>query len=167
MQISEQYRKLNKELHQNNESYGVSSSKWVGMVAELIVANKIETVLDYGCGKGKLKEGLKVEIAEYDPCIEGKDAKPNPAEMVVCTDVLEHIEPECLDSVLDHIQNLTTKIAFLTVAMRPAKKVLADGRNAHLIQEGADWWLPKLMERFKLLAYRDLGGEFLVILEAK
>jgi len=187
MQISEEYRKLNKELHQTNEAYGVSSSKWVGVVSELIVAYKIKSVLDYGCGKGKLSKGIGVEVEnkgsalnnmllqeksalsvfEYDPCIEGKDSPPSPAEMVVCTDVLEHIEPECLDAVLDHIQSLATKGAFLTVAMRPAKKILADGRNAHLIQEGAGWWLPKLMERFKLIAYRDLGGEFLVILEKK
>jgi hypothetical protein len=30
----------------------------------------------------------------------------------------------------------------------PAAKTLADGRNAHLIQEGADWWKAHLASFF-------------------
>jgi hypothetical protein len=33
--------------------------------------------------------------------------------------------------------------------------------------EGAEWWLPQIMERFKIRQFRDGGGEFLVIAEAR
>lgn len=48
---------------------------------------------------------------------------------VYMTGVLEHIEPECLEQVLDHLQRLTRKIALLNIVTRPANKVLADGHN--------------------------------------
>jgi hypothetical protein len=70
--------------------------------------------------------------------------------MVACIDVLEHIEPECLDNVLDHIASLTEAVAFLSIHTGPALKKLPDGRNAHLIQEPAEWWLPKLMSRWDM-----------------
>jgi hypothetical protein len=36
------------------------------------------------------------------------------------------------------------------IANRPAKKLLPDGRNAHLIQQPRDWWLPRLAQRFAI-----------------
>jgi hypothetical protein len=89
----------------------------------------------------------ELKIREYDPAIPGKDGEPEAAEFVVCTDVLEHIELDCLDEVLDHIRWLAGKYAFLNIATRPAVKVLPDGRNAHLIIESADWWKTRV-ERF-------------------
>jgi hypothetical protein len=70
--------------------------------------------------------------------------------MVACIDVLEHIEPELLDNVLDHLQSLTELVVMLTIDSGPAGKVLSDGRNAHLIQEPMAWWLPKLSARWDL-----------------
>lgn len=84
--------------------------------------------------------------------------------MVVCIDVLEHIEPECLDDVLDHIRMLTRKMAFLTVATTAARKEYADGRNTHLIQKPYEWWLPKIWSRFRVHQFNDLGNHFMVML---
>ena len=70
--------------------------------------------------------------------------------MVCCIDVLEHIEPDLLDNVLDHLAALTEGIAFLSVDTGPAIKTLSDGRNAHLIQQQLTWWLPKIWERWDL-----------------
>ena len=64
--------------------------------------------------------------------------------------MLEHIEPACLDEVLDDLERVTRKIGFFVIANRPAKKVLADGRNAHLIQEDVDWWRARLERRFAM-----------------
>jgi hypothetical protein len=36
------------------------------------------------------------------------------------------------------------------IANRPARKTLPDGRNAHLIQQGREWWLPRLAQRFTI-----------------
>ena len=101
---------------------------------------------------------------DYDPAIPGKDAPPGPADLVVCTDVLEHVEPEHLDAVLDDLQRLAKKSLFLLIATRPASKALPDGRNAHLTIEPPKWWIPKLMERLDLIFYKSMGNEFIAVL---
>lgn len=167
--ISAEYRDQNKKLHNDNDHYGISSRKWGAEVARLAQLVHAESILDYGCGKGELKHALglltlsAVDYREYDPAIEGKDAAPEPADLVVCTDVMEHIEPECLDDVLDHLQSLTKNAIFLTVATRPAQKILDDGRNAHLIQQPYDWWLVKIMQRWRMLSFNGGKGEFIVV----
>jgi hypothetical protein len=52
--------------------------------------------------------------------------------------------------------------------MGPALKTLPDGRNAHLIQEPVEWWLPKIMQRFDLQTFQ-MSSErgFYVIVYAK
>jgi hypothetical protein len=77
-------------------------------------------------------------------------AQPIPAQMVCCIDVLEHIEPEYLDNVLDHLATLTEAVALLSIHTGPAVKTLTDGRNAHLTQQPMDWWLPKLWGRWEI-----------------
>lgn len=167
MLISEDYKEQNKKLHEN-PCYGTSSAKWSNEIRGVCATYGIQSVLDYGCGKGLLKRSLGWPlIQEYDPSIEGKDAPPSPADLCVCTDVLEHIEPDCLEAVLDDLQRCVKKVGFFTIATRPAKKILPDGRNAHLIQESHAWWLPKIMDRFTLRAFQNSGTEFLVIVEAK
>jgi len=167
MLITDQYRELNAQLHNTNPDYGVSSSKWAPVVAGLADQVGTRDILDYGCGKGLLKSTLGWPIREYDPSIPGKDAPPEPADFVTCTDVLEHIEPECLEHVLNDLQRLTRKIAFLNIATRPAKKILADGRNAHLIQQQLPFWLPLLWDRFTLLMVENGPGEFTAIVASK
>ena len=129
-------------------------------------ALKSRDVLDYGCGQRMLEKALGFEIHNFDPCIPGLDAPPQPADIVVCADVLEHIEPECLDEVLDDLQRLTRCAGFLLVATRAAEKTLPDGRNAHLIQQGPEWWLPRIERRFRIGQYQPFTGEFAVIVRA-
>lgn len=168
--ISENYRALNSELHRTNSAYGISSSKWAATLRALAKSIKAETVLDYGAGKCRLREGLEefgdipFALFEYDPAIEALQGGKHPADLVVCTDVLEHIEPDCLDAVLDDLRALTLKATFLTIATRPAKKFLADGRNAHLIQQPPSWWLPQLMRRWELRHFGAEIGEFMTVL---
>jgi 2-polyprenyl-3-methyl-5-hydroxy-6-metoxy-1,4-benzoquinol methylase len=163
MLISDEYRELNKELHETNEAYGTSGHNHAEAVVGLANAMQTVDILDYGCGKGTLNSAIGIRLKEYDPAVPGKDDPPEPADLVVCTDVLEHIEPDCLDDVLDDIESLARRGVFLCVATREAKKVLADGRNAHLIVEGKDWWLPKLMDRWDIINFSDAGGEFIFV----
>ena len=156
MLITPEYRKLNADLHEANPAYGTTAKKYVRQVYDLAQSMNAETVLDYGAGKGLLREGIANirkglpgdMVAEYDPCIPEKNVRPAPADLVVSIDVMEHIEPDCLDDVLQDICRLANKAVFLTIATRPAVKTLADGRNAHLIVESVDWWLPRLMRFF-------------------
>lgn len=161
--VSAEYRELNRQLHESNASYGtgLSSRRHYDTISIFADSIKPTHILDWGCGKGALGQTLShLMVIGYDPAIEGLDETPEPAELVVCTDVLEHIEPELLDNVLDDLKRCTLKGVFLTVNMWPADKTLADGRNAHLIQENIDWWLPKLMSRWELRQVGVVPGEF-------
>lgn len=158
MLISEQYRELNKELHAREPRFGNDNFGWSKFAMQLVSGNGYKTVLDYGCGKGNLKRALDNAdclVAEYDPAIEGKDATPAPAELVVCTDVLEHIEPIHLNAVLRDLRRVTQKRLFAVVSCRPAGKTLADGRNAHLLVKPGSWWRAKLIEHFQILAWEE------------
>jgi hypothetical protein len=168
MLISEGYRALNKELHERRPDYGASGAKWAGRVAEAAKWINAASILDYGCGKQSLGMALShLIVLNYDPAIEGLDKPPEPADLVVCGDVLEHVEPEYLDAVLDDIARCTLKGAFLVISTQAAVKTLADGRNAHLIQKHEDWWLPKLMKRWELKMFQATDGEFVVFAAKK
>jgi len=166
--ISEEYRRQQEKLHENPD-YGLASVVTAPMLAELVVKNNIQHILDYGAGKGRLGEICKEKLSpcpkfhHYDPAIPKWSGKPEPRELVACIDVLEHIEPNCLDSVLDDLQRVTQKIGFFTVHGGPAGKNLPDGRNAHLIQERAGFWLPKFMEWFELHMFQRIDENRFVI----
>lgn len=164
MLITDKYRKLNEQLHTTRKGYGTSSGKWVQKVIQLSQDYNTQNILDYGCGKGRLQQGLPFQITQYDPAISEHSEHPNkPHDVVVCTDVLEHIEPECIDNVLDDIQQLALKVVLLTVATRKANKTLNDGRNAHLIIKNKDWWLKKIKERFIILEHYGNEREYTII----
>lgn len=146
-------------MHQAYPSYGRTAKKWGARACTLIERYQPETILDYGCGKGELKGQLTTEyrrlmVREYDPGVPGKQTSPEPAELVFCIDVLEHIEPEYLDNVLKHIRSLTTRAAFFTIATREARKTLPDGRNSHLILKSAREWEDLLSSYFNHIIER-------------
>jgi len=160
--ISAGYIKQNKILHETNAEYGVSVLKHLKVINEMYLKTGSSSLLDYGCGKGLLAKNVPFPIWEYDPAIEGKDKPPRAADFVVCVDVLEHIEPEYLDTTLKDIARCLLKVGYFIINTQPAVKLLPDGRNTHLIQKGKYWWeneiskyfvIPKkgLMERDKEL----------------
>lgn len=153
MLISDDYKALNEQLHQDRKDYGSYGMKWANHIATLAEGMKTEDILDYGCGKGTLGANLPFDIQQYDPAIPKHSHRPKPADIVVCTDVLEHIEPSCLDDVLNDIYGLCKKGVFLVIHNGPAAKKLADGRNAHLIQENEIFWLGALLPRFQLITF--------------
>lgn len=141
--ISPDYLETQKVLHASPRGYGGKGDKWAPAVHALAASHDCSSVLDYGCGRGMLAHalrGLGLICREYDPAIEGKNDRPSFADLVVCTDVLEHVEPEKLDTVLVHLKSLARKALFVVIATRPSNKTLTDGRNAHLILEDAAWW---------------------------
>jgi hypothetical protein len=156
--ISDAYQKLNAELHDNHQEYGGDGRvlTWVPAIIDIAKNHQLHTVLDYGCGKGDLKPALAVrapylDVREYDPAIPGKAQLPEPAEIVCCLDVMEHIEPEFLEAVLAHIGALTLRCCIMRVALIPAHKTLNDGRNAHLILESPEWWANRIQHHLKIL----------------
>jgi len=170
--ITEDYRKLQQELHKN-PNYGVASIEFAPIVKQILDMGKLQSLSDYGAGKQNLIKTLKEKFAldidyrPYDPAFP-EYGQPEPADLVCCIDVLEHIEPELLDNVLDELQSITKRYGLYSIHTGPAVKVLADGRNAHLTQKPSSWWLPRLCQRFEIEAlHRTAGGFYVLVIPKK
>lgn len=160
MRFTEQYAQLQKELHARNVGYGTSGYKHGDRILDLAQKMKTRSILDYGCGQRTLAKIIPFPITSYDPMLPGYDDEPEPHDLVVCGDVLEHIEPECLIEVLAHLKSKTKAVLFADIACRPAKKSLADGRNAHIIQASPSWWLSQLASYFDPQSFQTYEGGF-------
>jgi hypothetical protein len=165
--ITEEYRRLQQELHRN-PAYGTMSIEFAPIVKQIMDRGKLQSLSDYGAGKQNLiktlrdKLGFDPDYRPYDPAFP-EYGEPQAADLVCCIDVLEHIEPELLDNVLDELHRITTHYGLYSVHTGPAVKVLADGRNAHLTQKPSSWWLPRLCQRFEIEALNKTGGGFYVL----
>lgn len=157
--ISPHYAAQQRQMHEGQ--YGVAGGLYAPLVAQIVQKLEVTHLLDYGCGKQmSLLKGLRTTpcmktlktYQAYDPGAGPEElaSDPVPAQMVACIDVLEHIEPDYLDNVLDHLKSLTEVIIFLTIHTGAAQKSLPDGRNAHLTQQPMEWWLPKIWSRFDI-----------------
>lgn len=159
--LSEGYQNL-LQLRYRSKGWGASGYSHAQAVDAFAKEIGATTILDYGCGRGTLKKALTTDwefkdgtavaslgwrpeaVTEYDPGFPEKATLPGPADLVTSTDVLEHIEPKFLDNVLHAMRGVARKGLFLNISTKLAKEILPDGRNAHLIVEGANFWLPRL-----------------------
>lgn len=174
--ISDEYKKLNTQLHESNVMYGTSGGKHAETVIKLLKTlvtedNPFPSCLDYGCGKGFLGKALPFPIFEYDPAVPGKEESPKPADLVVCTDVLEHIEPDKLTFVLGDLRRCVKRVGFFVISTRQAVKTYSNGQNAHLIVKGKQWWEDKLNKFFTVpengIIYKDETKELHVVVGPK
>lgn len=176
MKISEEYLKQQQLLHLN-PSYGVMSLAYAPIVADVIAYFNCKSISDYGAGKLRLRQGLEtaglnfktaesdqgIEYYPYDPVFPYYGS-PRAADIVCCIDVLEHIEPECLDAVMLDLQSIVSKLGFFTVHTGPADKLLSDGRNAHLTQQPYGWWR-QLFDKYFIVQHAESSeGGFWVLL---
>lgn len=147
--ISDNYKKILTDIH-DTKPFG-KRSKVPKYLADFIEQIKPASILDFGCGKGRLVHRLRedypsMSITGYDPgnrefseSLEGRHA-----DLIISTDVLEHVEPEHIDVTLKYLSSKSRYIYHL-IALSPAKLILPDGRNAHLIQETPEWWRNKFL----------------------
>ena len=143
--IGDEMLRQNRMLHEAPEGFGGSGWKHAEKIVEFAREIRAESLLDYGCGECTLRRHLKrlefhIDIREYDPAIPRLAKLPKPADLVVCTDVLEHVEPDKLMRVMAHLYSLSITGCYLVIATRKANKILPNGRNAHLIVQDAAWW---------------------------
>lgn len=174
--ITEEYRALNRQALETSPQFATSGHRSADMIWDMVKAIGATEILDYGAGRNLLNEALAKRAEQdqyeanfwaYDPAVPEYSAMPSPAHFVACTDVLEHVEPECLDDVLAHLRQLTLKQAFFLIALAPARKtVLADGRNPHLSLHPPETWLVKIFGAgFKLRAASVVGTQLITVVE--
>jgi 2-polyprenyl-3-methyl-5-hydroxy-6-metoxy-1,4-benzoquinol methylase len=140
--ISSGYLDEQRILHAAPRGYGQRGDKWAKTVEGIVSRHHVSSVLDYGCGQGSLAAALpRLGIVEYDPAIEGKDAPPTRTfDLVVCTDVLEHVESDRIDAVATHLSNLSERFLLAVISLVPTSKTLTDGRQAHILLRSREWW---------------------------
>ena len=171
--VTPEYEAVLKTTHEGNPKWGSSTEKYgtgdiIGIVHKYPY---IQTVLDYGCGKGALAEYLaakapEIEVTSYDPGIRGKDVLPKGKfDLVITCDVLEHVEPHLIDENIAYLWSMTKVVMYNNIACSSARHNFTDGPYAgedlHLIQEAPGLW----RERFdrvltdpkcSLMEYRDI-----------
>lgn len=153
MLISPEYQALNAQMMRDHDGFAVEGHKYARRVAGFARRIGARTILDYGAGRQTLKEALSeldFDIRGYDPAVPDLSATPVPADLVTCTDVLEHIEPDCLGEVLADLRRCAVRGAYLIVTTQPARKLLPDGTNPHRIIRPAHWWHTELSGHFEI-----------------
>jgi len=155
-----------KELHKEEGKFrGISLVPLVPTLINITKENKCKTLLDYGCGKAipySKKEcksiGLKKPVQElcnldsfdlYDPAYpKYNKLSKKKYDIVVCTDVMEHIAEQDIDWVLKDILSHSKKAVFLNISCQPALKHFKEGKfkgqNVHISVFDGNWWSDKV-----------------------
>jgi hypothetical protein len=159
---SPEYREVLLEYRRIRPGWGKNGHFQIDKFIEFYRALGCGNILDYGSGAETLFDVLSrwsppILVTCYDPGVPGREILPEPADFVVCTDVLEHIERDRIDAVIRHLDKCTRLGAYLTIGITKAKAMLPDGRNAHLIVEDYKWWLDRLVRdrrKWRLAFYK-------------
>lgn len=168
--ISDYWLKQNQLKHRSEPEWGQGGVGFLVPVLNFAHELNAKTILDYGCGKGflgKLLQDNGFAVSDYDPAVLGEDILPFPCDLVICTDVLEHIEIEYLKNILDHIEILAEKGVFFTISTRQAIHSMPDGSNAHKIVEGKEFWLKRIAKRFNIEVCTKLNDTLIIKAKVK
>lgn len=148
-----EYTEKYKVLHKKSDRYGSSSITYLQEISLFIDYLQPKSVLDYGCGKGALIKGLApkypdIAFHKYDPSIPGLETLPVDAvDLVINTDVLEHIPVEIIPNVLREISGISKKAVF-ACHHGLAQAILTDGTNAHCTVRPPAWYQSQIAEVF-------------------
>ncbi len=140
-------------------------------ITRMLKKGGVKTVLDAGCGSGKLLRQL-MEDGSFDVhgfdiasnCLDpffdqikdsiltigslwNKEDFSKPYDAIICTDVLEHIPPEHVSQVLENLNNCTRRLCYLAIALFPdgfGEVILK--KPLHLTVRPASWWLGELQK---------------------
>jgi hypothetical protein len=135
------YLEQAKQYHKDDNKWqGIALKKFIPDINQIIKDKGIETILDYGCGKAKYHPE-EWNATKYDPAVPEYQNKPTDKfDLVISTDVLEHIPVDNLKDAIDEIFNYSKKWVFISVCCRKAIAILPNGYNAHATIESAKWW---------------------------
>lgn len=129
----------------------LNHAKEIGRLIEEVDA---KTVLDFGCGRGDAYRsphkihhqwGLpRAAVYLYDPAFHHAPMPTGKFDLVVCSDVLEHVPESEVDEFIARLFGFAKKAVWASFCARPAKKVFpGTGTNLHVTQRPYAWWWEK------------------------
>jgi len=147
--LLEQY----KSLHEQDTGYGPSNSAMRDKMGIIILLSEqnCKTVLDFGCGKGRLVNTLQqsgFDCTGYDPAVpKFLDFPKEDIDAVICTDVMEHLDDSYEDE-LRLMLSINPKCIYFNIACGRAK-MLPDGKTPrHSLVRSPTWWVETLCKFF-------------------
>ncbi len=149
------------DLHKRTR-YGISSElrgnpQRIQREIDLVQA---KAVLDFGCGQSNVSNLVNVDIYDkYDPAIpEFAMLPPRGAkyDLVICTDVLEHILEANLNCLIETIQEFSP-VGFYGIAFTPAGN-FKDRTPFHVTLHPPEWWIEFLEDHYSKVQVVEYGG---------
>lgn len=154
-------------IHQSSR-YGTSASEFAAQIQACILDLQPATILEYGCGQSMLYQEVVLpsgDFRRYDPAIPAFSKLPaGPADLVINTDVLEHIPESDLPDVLSEIRSISDRV-FFNIATRLAAQILPDGSNAHCTIKSGRQWVETIGRFFPetVMAYEQTGYSCVIL----
>lgn len=136
---------------------GLSLLQSTKAIRKVVKEYGVQTVLDFGSGAGDAYRsphkihhewGLRrASVFLHDPSFREHEALP-PAgklfDLVVCSDVLEHIPEAEVDTFINTLFGYARKVVWASVCCRPARKTFPGTEtNLHVTVQPLDWWAAK------------------------
>jgi 2-polyprenyl-3-methyl-5-hydroxy-6-metoxy-1,4-benzoquinol methylase len=149
-------------------------------------SSKIEAgqrIIDFGCGTGRsaipfLAKGLHVDLVDFaEPCLDVEiflraaakqilfwehclwdlPAHLEPADWIVCFDVLEHVPEEKIEASLQGMAQRMKRGGLFCIDLRPDQFGATIQDTLHLTVKTKKWWHEQVSAFFSIL--EELGGE--------
>lgn len=155
--ISLEYKQMLEAKIKICPSWGSSGHKCVLEAIDVLDEMGALSAVDYGCGTGSLGTALngivpEIKVTNYDPVRPPYDVIPStPSDVVLCVDVMEHVEEDQVDAVIKNIYSLCRTGAYFVIDCRKAYHILPNGTNAHITIKPQGWWTKKLQAQFPIV----------------
>jgi len=128
---------------------------FIKIIDDFCKEHKLKKIVDYGSGQGlttkKLLE-LGYDVIEYEPGIKEKrenfkiiNSKNFQSDLLICTDVLEHIPEDELTDFLTDLFSYSSRL-IITICTREARLLLPNGENPHCTVRPGSWWIEQLSQ---------------------
>ena len=106
-------------------SRGTALLKHIPEIVQIYREHHCKSILDYGCGKAvwwfseffKPVFNSEPKVRLYDPYVpEYSKLEGGTYDMVICTDVMEHIPEDEVQDVINKLFKLTTRVLFVNIS---------------------------------------------------
>jgi hypothetical protein len=145
MDEREYYIQQHRQMHRVTKRFrGHSLVPHIAEIDRLMAEHGCDTLLDYGCGKAAYWPD-HWRVTGYDPAYEPYSQRPGGTyDMVICTDVMEHIPESATASTLREIFGYSRRWVYLSISTRTSDKQMPAGGSVHVNVKPRTWWQEQL-----------------------